>query len=454
MVDAFPNPLTGKVEHRQALMDAAQVEACLAASVSAFAGWSAVSLEGRATVLRDVAGLLRSRAEQLAPLITAEMGKLHREAVAEITKCASVCDFYAEHAAVMLADESIATEAHRSVVVYQPLGCVLAVMPWNFPFWQVFRFLAPALMAGNVAVLKHASNVPRCADAIAALLLEAGLPRGVLSVLHIDNDQTADVIADPRVVGVSLTGSERAGRSVAATAGKCLKKVVLELGGSDPFIVLADADLDAAVTAAAASRFDNAGQTCIAAKRFIVVDAIAEAFVQRLVAVAERRVYGDPAEAGTLLAPMARADLRDDLHEQVVLSMAEGAVLRCGGKPVADSHAGYPATVLDQVVPGMPAFDQELFGPVAAIIRVADAKAAVQMANASVYGLGGSVWTADREAGEQMARDLACGAVFVNAVVRSDPRLPFGGIKLSGHGRELGRAGLLEFTNAKTVYVS
>lgn len=454
MSEAIPNPWTGKVEHRQPMMDAGQIEARQAAAASAFPSWAAQSFAARAAVLRAVAGLLRARAEPLARLITAEMGKLHREAVAEINKCAGVCDYYADHAEVMLADELVATEAQRSLVIHQPLGCVLAVMPWNFPFWQVFRFLAPTLMAGNVALLKHATNVPRCADAIAALLREAGLADGVFGVLHIDNEQAAAVIADPRVVGVSLTGSERAGQSVAATAGRHLKKVVLELGGSDPFIVLPDADLDEAVKAAVSSRFDNAGQTCIAAKRFIVTDAIADAFVDALVEQAQLRVYGDPSEMATTLAPMARADLRDGLHEQVVLSVTEGAVLRCGGMPVAGSHAGYPATVLDHVVPGMPAFDQELFGPVAAVIRVPDAATAVQLANASDYGLGGSVWTADLAAGEAIARQLACGAAFVNSVVRSDARLPFGGIKRSGHGRELGRAGLLEFTNTKTLYVA
>lgn len=454
MSEATPNPWTGEVEHRQPRMDDGQVETRLAAAAAAFPRWAATPLERRASLLRIVAAALREQAPALAAVITAEMGKLHREAVAEVNKCAGVCEYYATHAAAMLADEPVETEAARSLVVHRPLGCVLAVMPWNFPFWQVFRFLAPTLMAGNVALLKHATNVPRCAGAIAALLHDAGLPDGVFGVLHIDNDQAAAVIADPRVVGVSLTGSERAGRSVAATAGHNLKKVVLELGGSDPFIVLPDADLAAAVTAAAASRFDNAGQTCIAAKRFIVLEEVADAFTAGLVAAAGMRQYGDPMDPATTLAPMARADLREGLHRQVTASVAAGATVLCGSTPVPDSHAGYPATVLDGVRPGMPAFDEELFGPVAAIIRVADVEEAIALANASDYGLGGSVWTADGTLGETVARRLECGAAFVNSVVRSDARLPFGGIKRSGHGRELGRQGLLEFTNTQTVYVA
>lgn len=453
-MNGIANPYSGLVEHRQALHDAAQVEQRLAGAQAAFAGWAASGFSQRAQVLQAMARLLRAQAPELAALMRQEMGKLQREGVAEINKSASVCEYYAEHAQALLADVAIPTEARRSHVRHEPLGCLLAVMPWNFPFWQVMRFLAPALMAGNVALLKHASNVPRCADAIAALLQQAGLPAGVFAVLHIDNDQAATVVADARIRAISLTGSERAGSAVAATAGRHLKKCVLELGGSDPFIVLADADLDVAVKAAVSSRFDNAGQTCIAAKRFIVVDAIADAFAQALVAAAAQRRYGDPADAHTSLAPLARADLRDELHAQVLQSVAAGATVLTGGAPVAGSHAGYLATVLDHVGPGMPAYSQELFGPVAAIIRVADAAAAVAVANDSDFGLGASIWSADAASAQALAGQLQCGAVFVNAPVRSDARLPFGGCKRSGYGRELGQAGILELVNAKTVYVA
>ncbi|MGN0858338.1 MAG: NAD-dependent succinate-semialdehyde dehydrogenase [Stenotrophomonas sp.] len=451
---AIPNPFTGQVEHVQGLHDAAAIEHRLAAAQAAFAGWAAVGFEQRAGVMRAAARLLRAQAPALAALMRQEMGKLQREGEAEINKAAGVCEYYAEHAQALLADVPIATEARRSHVRHEPLGCLLAVMPWNFPFWQVFRFLAPALMAGNVALLKHASNVPRCADAIAALLIEAGLPAGVFDVLHIDNEQAATVVADARIASVSLTGSERAGSVVAANAGKHLKKCVLELGGSDAFIVLADADVEAAVKAAAASRFDNAGQTCIAAKRFIVLPDVADAFVQGLVQAAAQRVYGDPADPDTGLAPMARADLRQELDKQVRQSVAAGAQVLIGGAPLDGTHAGYPATVLDQVGPGMPAYSEELFGPVAAIIRVADAREAVRVANDTDFGLGGSVWGGDVAAAEAVANALQCGAAFVNAPVRSDARLPFGGCKRSGYGRELGRAGILELVNAKTVYIA
>ena len=339
-------------------------------------------------------------------------------------------------------------------MVYQPLGCVLAVMPWNFPVWQVLRCAAPALMAGNVVLLKHASNVPQCARLIGDILAGAGVPDGVFAVLHIDNDQAAQVIADPRVAGVALTGSERAGRSIAANAGKHLKKCVMELGGSDAFVVLADADLQAAARAALASRFDNAGQTCIAAKRFIVVEAVADAFVDALAALAAQRHYGDPADPATSLAPLARPDLRDELDRQVQASIAAGATVVIGAAPLDGTPAGYPATILDRVQPGMPAFDEELFGPVAAVVRARDADDALALANASRYGLGGSIWTADAAAGRAMALRMECGAVFVNAPVRSDVRLPFGGIKRSGFGRELGMLGIREFTNAKTLWVA
>ena len=448
------NPFTGHVERVVELMDAVAVEQRLAAAQAAFPAWAALPLDARGAWLRKVAAGLRARRDELQRTMTSEMGKLRGEALAEIEKSAAACEFYADHAAAYLAPQTIATEARRSYVSYLPIGCVLAVMPWNFPVWQVFRFLAPALMAGNVALLKHASNVPGCADLIAAVLADAGVPAGVFDVLHIDNEQAAAVLRDGRVKAVTLTGSERAGRSVAATAGEQLKKCVMELGGSDAFVVLADADLDMAVAAAVKSRFDNAGQTCIAAKRFVLVEAIADAFVQRFVEAAKARVYGDPQDEGTTLAPMARADLRDELHRQVGDSVAKGAKVLLGGEPVAGSHAGYLATILDHVGPGMPAYEEELFGPVAAILRVQDEAEAVRVANDTTFGLGGSVWTADAARGERVAAQLQCGAAFVNSVVKSDVRLPFGGSKRSGFGRELAEHGIREFTNIKTLYVA
>ncbi|MGH8109367.1 MAG: NAD-dependent succinate-semialdehyde dehydrogenase, partial [Arenimonas sp.] len=351
-----------------------------------------------------------------------------------------------------LRDSDIKTEATRSYVTYEPLGCVFAIMPWNFPVWQVFRFLAPGLMAGNVALLKHATNVPRCADVIAEVLQEAGVPDGVFGVLHIDNAMAEKVIADPRVHAVTLTGSERAGRSVAATAGKHLKKCVMELGGSDPFVVLDDADLDKTIPVAVTSRFSNAGQTCIAAKRFIVTEKIADAFVQKFIEATGKLQIGDPNNADTSLAPMVRADLRDELHKQVQTSIKAGAKPLIGCEP-GQGASHYPASILDNVKPGMPAYSEELFGPVASIIRVKDDDEAVRVANDTLFGLGASVWTQDKARGENIARRIKAGATFVNAQVRSDVRLPFGGTKSSGFGRELAEHGIHEFMNIKTVYV-
>ncbi|GGD38778.1 NAD-dependent succinate-semialdehyde dehydrogenase [Pseudoxanthomonas indica] len=447
------NPATGQVEHSQKLMDSAEIEAILAATQPAFKAWAARPLEERGHLLRNVGAELRRRRDDIQRTMTAEMGKLKKEALAEVDKCAGACDYYADHAADYLKDQPISTDGSRSYVRFEPIGCVLAVMPWNFPIWQVFRFLAPALMAGNVAVLKHASNVPRCADIIADVLHEAGIPAGVFAALHIDNDQAAAVIRDPRIAAVTLTGSERAGRSVAGNAGQQLKKCVMELGGSDAFVVLEDADLDKTVAGAIASRFGNAGQTCIAAKRFIVVDAIADKFVERFKQAAAKLALGDPEAESTTLAPLARQDLRDELHKQVQASIALGASALLGCAPDA-SHAGYPASILDNVAPGMPAYEEELFGPVASILRVKDEAEAVQVANDTNFGLGGSVWTGDSERGNRVARQLQVGAAFVNAIVRSDVRLPFGGTKRSGFGRELAEHGIHEFMNIKSVYVA
>ncbi|MFT3755921.1 MAG: NAD-dependent succinate-semialdehyde dehydrogenase [Pseudoxanthomonas sp.] len=447
------NPFNGQVEHRQANQTDAQVDAILAAAEHAFPQWAALPSSVRADYLRKTAAELRKRKDDIQQAMTAEMGKLKKEALGEIEKCAAACEWYADNGARYLADEAIATEARSSYVHYEPIGCVFAVMPWNFPIWQVFRFIAPTFIAGNVAVLKHAVNVPRCADLIKDVLDAAGVPAGVFGVLHIDNDQAANVIRDPRIAAVTLTGSERAGKSIGATAGSVLKKCVLELGGSDAFVVLDDADLDIAIPAAVTSRFSNAGQTCIAAKRFIVTPGIAETFIARFVEAAAKLQAGDPNDDATTLAPMARADLRDELDKQVQASVAAGAKVLLGGEPDA-SHAGYPATIIDNVVPGMPAYSQEMFGPVASILRAKDEADALRIANDTTFGLGGSVWTRDVAKGEAFARQLQCGAAFVNASVRSDARLPFGGSKRSGYGRELAEHGIREFTNIKTIYVA
>jgi succinate-semialdehyde dehydrogenase/glutarate-semialdehyde dehydrogenase len=446
------NPWTGEV-HTRSNDGAATIEARLAAAAAAFPGWAALPLARRGELLHAVGTTLKARRRELAALMTAEMGKLTKEALAEVDKSAAACAYYADNAAAYLQDKPVATEASRSYVTFEPIGCVLAIMPWNFPVWQVFRFLAPGLMAGNVSLLKHATNVPRCADAIADVLREAGIPTGVFAVLHIDSRQTAQVIGDPRIKAVTLTGSEAAGRSVAATAGSHLKKCVMELGGSDPFVVLADADLDATIPVAVGSRFGNAGQTCIAAKRFIVVDAIADEFVRRFVAAAAELQVGDPGDSRTTLAPMARADLRAELHKQVEASTAKGAKVLLGGKP-GQGATDYPATILDNVAPGMPAYDEELFGPVAGVIRVRDEADAIRVANDTAFGLGASVWTADAARGDRAARRIAAGACFVNALVRSDVRLPFGGTKTSGFGRELAEHGIHEFMNIKSVYIA
>jgi succinate-semialdehyde dehydrogenase / glutarate-semialdehyde dehydrogenase len=447
------NPWTGQVEYRYDYIDVAEVDRVLQQADRAFADWSRLTLEAREKHLRSVAAVLRARREEIAATIVAEMGKLRREALAEIEKSASACDYYADRAGEYLRDAMVATDAQRSYVTYEPVGCVFAVMPWNFPIWQVFRFLAPALMAGNVAVLKHATNVPRCADTITDVLRAAGVPEGVFGVLHVDNAMAARVIADSRIKAVTLTGSERAGRSVASSAGSHLKKCVMELGGSDPFLVLDDADLDLAVPAAVASRFGNAGQTCIAAKRFIVTPGIADAFVQRFVEAASKLAIGDPMADATTLAPMARADLRHEIHAQVQRTRDAGARLLLGGTP-GQGACHYPATVLDGVEAGMPAYREELFGPVASILHAKNDDDAVRLANDTDFGLGASVWTRDLERGEAAARKLQAGATFVNAIVRSDVRLPFGGTKSSGFGRELAEHGIHEFMNIKTVYVA
>ncbi len=447
------NPANGEMLHEYPVWNTGELESTLGAVAAAAPAWQETSLEERCRLMHAAAKVLRQRRDELASLITLEMGKLKKEAQAEVEKCALVCDYYADNGPDFLADEIIESDAGRSLVAYQPLGIVLAVMPWNFPFWQVFRFAAPALVAGNCGVLKHASNVPQCALGIESVFREAGFPADVFRTLMISAAQVEGVINDPRVKAVTLTGSEPAGRKVAGTAGAALKKSVLELGGSDPFIVLEDADLDWAVPQAVASRYMNSGQSCIAAKRFIVVDAIAEEFLSRFRAAVEALQPGDPMDDATTLAPMARTDLRDELHRQVEESVAAGAVIVTGGKPLEGPGAFYAATILDQVKPGQRAYGEELFGPVAIIIRAANEEEALRIANDTEFGLGASIWTGDNNRGERLARRIESGCTFINGLVKSDPRLPFGGIKHSGFGRELSHHGMHEFVNAKTIWI-
>ncbi|RNE93825.1 NAD-dependent succinate-semialdehyde dehydrogenase [Marichromatium sp. AB32] len=447
------DPATGALHATLEPATAAMLEQALASASRAAGPWGTQPLATRVTLLRALAEGLRAERARLARLITDEMGKLIAEAEAEIDKCALVCDYYAEHAATQLADIPLASDASRSLLAHQPLGVVLAVMPWNFPFWQVFRCAAPALAAGNVVLLKHASNVPRCALAIADLFAAVDAPEGVFQTLLIDAETAEQVVADPRVRAVSLTGSERAGRRVAGIAGANLKKSLLELGGADACVILEDADLERAAEIGARSRFINAGQSCIAAKRFIVVEAVADDFAARLQSQVEALVPGDPRDPDTTLAPLARKDLRETLHQQVEQSRAAGAELRCGGQPLPGPGWFYAPTLLDRVGPGMPAYEDELFGPVATVIRVADETEALRVANDTRFGLGGSVWSTDIARAERFARAMACGAVFVNGLVKSDPRLPFGGIKDSGYGRELGAPGIAEFLNLKTLWI-
>jgi succinate-semialdehyde dehydrogenase/glutarate-semialdehyde dehydrogenase len=449
------NPATGEVLSRHQAMSRDAVGAAVAACVAAQRAWAGARFEERARHLLAAARELRADRDALARLMALEMGKPLAQGLAEVEKCAWVCEFYAERAARFLAREAVATDASKSFVCFEPLGVVLAVMPWNFPLWQVFRFAAPALAAGNGALLKHASNVTGCALAIEALLRRAGLPADLFRTLVIGSDAVGAVIDHPGVAAVTLTGSTPAGRAVAARAGAALKKTVLELGGSDPYLILADADLAQAVETCAASRLVNGGQSCIAAKRFVVVDAHREAcerlFVERMAA---RRV-GDPLAPGVDVGPMARRDLRDEIHAQVERSVAKGARRLLGGTLPPGPGAFYPPTVLSDVRPGMPAYDEEVFGPVAALIFVRDEDEAIRVANDSPFGLGAAVFTRDVARGEEIAaRRLQAGACFVNAFVRSDPRLPFGGVKESGYGRELGPWGIREFVNIKAVYVA
>jgi succinate-semialdehyde dehydrogenase/glutarate-semialdehyde dehydrogenase len=447
------NPATEEVLARFDPFTPEEVDRALDEAQEAFGAWRARSIEERAVPMRRLAALLRERADRYGRLISIEMGKPITEAKAELEKCALGCEHYAESAARYLADEVIDTSARRSLVAFEPLGIVLAVMPWNFPFWQVFRFAAPALMAGNAAVLKHASNVPQCALAIEEVVREAGFPEALLRTVLVSGSQIEPVIADPRIRAVTLTGSSDTGSRIAELAGRALKKTVLELGGSDPYIVLADADLGNAAKVGARARNQNTGQSCIAAKRFIAVEPIAGDFERRFAAEVEALRMGDPLDPRTQIGPLARADLRETLERQVRESVRMGARVLTGGERGTGKGWYYQPTVLADVTEEMPVFKEETFGPVAAVLRVRDVDDAVRVANDSAYGLGASLWTRDLRLGEALARRIESGSVFVNGMVASDPRLPFGGVKRSGYGRELSSFGIREFTNVQTIWV-
>ena len=420
-----------------------------------FADWGKLTpVEDRCALMMRVADVLRDDAEMLAELITLEMGKSYTEALAEVEKSAWVCEYYAEQGPAFLADEMIETDASRSYVAYLPLGVILGVMPWNFPFWQVFRFAAPTLVAGNVALLKHASNVPQCALAIEEVFRKAGFPDHLFSTLLIGSDKVESVIRHKAVRGVALTGSEAAGRKVAAIAGSELKKTVLELGGSDAFIVLEDANFKDAVEAAVKGRFQNMGQSCIASKRFIVEQMQADKFIDMFKeAVESYFVAGDPMDETTTLAPMARQDLLDELHEQVMKSVELGAKIITGGYQLDREGCYYAPTILTDVTSNMPAYYEELFGPVAVVLKASEPAHALGMANGVDFGLGGSVFSSDIATAETIARGMESGATFVNSITFSDPRMPFGGVKNSGYGRELSVHGIREFTNIKSIWI-
>ncbi|WP_026101893.1 NAD-dependent succinate-semialdehyde dehydrogenase [Geminocystis herdmanii] len=430
----------------------AQINEKLDLAVSAFKDYRLTSLEFRGERLLKAGEILLANQEEYAKLMTLEMGKPIKQAFAEISKCALVCRFYAENAEQFLTPKYIETDASKSFVTYQPLGAILAVMPWNFPFWQVFRFLCPTLMAGNVGLLKHASNVPQCALAIESVLLSAGFPEGVFQSLLIESPQVEGVLRDSRVKAVTLTGSELAGKSVASIAGQELKKSVLELGGSDPFIVLEDANIEEAVEVAVTARMLNNGQTCIAAKRFILQDSIAPKFEQLLVEKYQKIVMGDPFNPNTDLGPLATPAILRDITNQVNKSVEMGAKVLIGGKSVEGKGNFYPPTILTDIPVNSPAMTEEFFGPVALLFRVKDLHSSIELANSTIFGLGASIWTNNEENIKIAVRDIEVGALFINSLVKSDPRLPFGGTKSSGYGRELSIEGMHEFLNIKTVW--
>jgi succinate-semialdehyde dehydrogenase/glutarate-semialdehyde dehydrogenase len=448
------NPANGKLIKTYEADTTLQIQRKIERTHKAWLAWQHSAAPLRADLLKKLAGVLGQRKNELATLMALEMGKPIRQGIIEIEKCSAVCVYYADNAATFLKEQLIETDAQKSFVTFQPFGVVLAIMPWNFPFWQVFRFLAPALAAGNCGVLKHASNVPGCALVIEEMVRQAGFPDDVFQTLLASSNEVDAMIENPHIKAVTLTGSTNAGIKVAQKAGSMLKKTVLELGGSDAYIILEDADLELAATTCTDSRLINSGQSCIAAKRFIVVDSVAKEFTQLMLQKMNSKEMGDPLSEQTDVGPQARVDLRDELHEQVQQSIKAGAQCILGGQVPEGNNAYYPPTILTQVTKGMPAHDEELFGPVAAIITARNEEHAIDIANDSIFGLGAAVFTKDITRGEHIASTrLEAGSCFVNSMVKSDPRLPFGGIKQSGYGRELGMFGIHEFVNIKTVFI-
>lgn len=449
------NPTTGKVIEEYDLMDDSELDSIINKAAAARSGWNGLSFDERAAYLKRIAEILEERKNELGELMATEMGKPLPQGVSEAEKCAWVCNYYADNAASFLKNETIETDASCSYVTYNPLGTVLAIMPWNFPFWQLFRFAAPALMAGNAALLKHAPNVTGCALEIESIIHKAGVPKSIFRTILADIDQTQAMITHSEIDAVTLTGSTRAGKAVAAQAGSVLKKTVLELGGSDPYLILKDADLEKAAETCVASRLINSGQSCIAAKRFIAVQDVYDDFLEMVLTNMNEKMVGDPFEETTDIGPMARFDLRDQLHKQVKKSVEKGAACLLGGEISDSEGAFYPATVLTDVKKGMPAYEEELFGPVASVLKAENEEDAIAIANDSSFGLGAAVFSKDVNRAERIAAEsLEAGCCFVNEFVKSDPRLPFGGIKKSGYGRELSHHGIKEFVNIKTVYIS
>ncbi len=444
------NPYNGKIIATHHDHSSEEIKSKLKASQQAYQSWRKVSIAERAKLMRRAAEILRENVDSYAEMITLEMGKPISESRGEVNKCATACDYYAENTEDFLKDEIISTDASKSFVKHEPIGCVLAIMPWNFPFWQVFRFAAPTLMAGNTGVLKHASNVLGCAKLIEEVFTKAGFPAGVFQNLIFEHDQTEDIIANDVIKAVTLTGSERAGTTVASLAGKYLKKSLMELGGSNAFIVWKDADIDKAVETAVTARMMNCGQSCIAAKRFILVDEIYDEFVTKFTKAVKNLKTGDPADDETKIGTLARKDLAEELQAQVKKSIDAGAKLLLGGK---QDNCYHEPTILGEVKPGMPAFEEETFGPLAAMVRAKDEEDAFRLSELSVYGLGVTVCTTDIEKALSMSDQVSDGAYFINELVKSDPRLPFGGTKRSGYGRELAKDGMMEFINRKTIYV-
>ena len=447
------NPATGDLVKSFDEITKKEVDDIINHTHDAFLSWKNVSYSERSKLMMNAANVLKDKKEEYGKILTLEMGKPIKQATSEVEKCAWVCEYYAKNTETILKKELIETDASESYVQFDPIGVVLAVMPWNFPFWQVFRFAAPALMAGNVGILKHASNVPMSALAIEQIFLHAGFPQNVFKTLLISSSQVSDIIKNPKVKAATLTGSEHAGKKVASNCGKELKKTVMELGGSDPFIILKDANLDEAIDTAVTARLINNGQSCISAKRFIVVEDVYEEFEKKFVEKIKVVRTGDPMNEETELGPMAREDLLEELHDQVKRSVEKGAKLLCGGERLDQKGYYYPATVISNIQPGMAAYEEELFGPVASVFKAKDDEDAIRIANDSEFGLGASLWSNNLEKAKEFASKIESGSVFINGLVKSDPRLPFGGVKISGYGRELSHYGIKEFVNIKTVWI-